>query len=103
MQVGEASKINHLSYIGDARLGADVNVGAGVITCNYDGANKHLTVIGDGAFIGSSSQLVAPVEIGAGATIGAGSTVTKNAPAEKLTVTRARQVSVDGWRRPVKG
>lgn len=102
VQVGEASKINHLSYIGDARLGSDVNVGAGVITCNYDGANKHLTVIGDGAFIGSNSQLVAPVEIGAGATIGAGSTVTKNAPAEKLTVTRARQISVDGWRRPVK-
>ncbi len=102
VQVGDASKINHLSYVGDARLGADVNIGAGVITCNYDGANKHLTIIGDGAFIGSDCQLVAPVEIGAGATIGAGSTVTKDAPAQKLTVTRARQISVEGWRRPVK-
>jgi len=102
IQVGAGSKINHLSYVGDAKLGADVNIGAGVITCNYDGANKHLTVIGDGAFIGSDCQLVAPVEIGAGATIGAGSTVTKDAPAQKLTVTRARQVSVDGWKRPVK-
>ena len=102
VQVGMGSKINHLSYVGDARLGSDVNVGAGVITCNYDGANKHLTVIGDGAFIGSDCQLVAPVEIGAGATIGAGSTVTKDAPAEQLTVTRARQISIDGWKRPVK-
>ena len=102
IQVGAGSKINHLSYVGDAKLGTDVNVGAGVITCNYDGAKKHLTVIGDGAFIGSDCQLVAPVEIGAGATIGAGSTITKNAPAQQLTVTRARQVSVDGWKRPVK-
>lgn len=102
VKVGEGSKISHLSYIGDARLGAGVNIGAGVITCNYDGANKHLTVIGDGAFIGSDCQLVAPVEIGAGATIGAGSTVTKNAPAGELTVSRARQATVSGWKKPVK-
>lgn len=102
VQLGEGSKINHLSYIGDARLGAGVNVGAGVITCNYDGVNKHQTVIGDGAFIGSDCQLVAPVEIGPGATIGAGSTVTKNAPAGELTISRARQATVAGWKKPVK-
>jgi len=100
--VAAGSKINHLSYVGDATIGADVNVGAGTITCNYDGANKHRTVIGDGAFIGSNTALVAPVEIGAGATIGAGSTITKEAPAGELTVARARQVTVPGWKRPVK-
>lgn len=101
-QVGEGSKINHLSYVGDAVLGAEVNVGAGTITCNYDGANKHLTQIDDGAFIGSNSALVAPVRIGAQATIAAGSTVTRDAPAEALTVARSRQKSISGWRRPTK-
>lgn len=100
--VGAGSKINHLSYVGDAELGEDVNVGAGVITCNYDGAAKHRTVLGDGAFIGSNCELVAPVEIAAGATIGAGSTITKSTPADKLTLSRARQVTVDGWQRPQK-
>ncbi len=102
IDVGAGSKINHLSYVGDARLGANVNVGAGVITCNYDGAQKHLTEIGDDAFIGSDSQLVAPVEVGAGATIGAGSTITKAAPADQLTLSRARQFTVEGWARPKK-
>lgn len=100
--VGAYSKMNHLSYIGDAAIGAHVNIGAGVITCNYDGANKHRTVIGDNAFIGSDTQLVAPVAIGAGATIGAGSTVTKDAPAGDLTLSRAQQKTVAGWRRPKK-
>ncbi len=101
-RVRMGSKINHLSYIGDTSVGSGVNIGAGTITCNYDGANKHRTVIGDGAFIGSDTQLVAPVEVGAGATIGAGSTITRNAPADKLTLSRARQMSVDAWQRPVK-
>jgi bifunctional UDP-N-acetylglucosamine pyrophosphorylase/glucosamine-1-phosphate N-acetyltransferase len=79
-----------------------VNIGAGTITCNYDGVNKHRTVIGDDAFIGSDTQLVAPVEVGAGATLGAGTTLTRNAPAGKLTVSRARQVTLDGWKRPVR-
>jgi bifunctional UDP-N-acetylglucosamine pyrophosphorylase/glucosamine-1-phosphate N-acetyltransferase len=100
--IATGSKVNHLSYIGDTTIGAKVNVGAGTITCNYDGANKHRTVIGDGAFIGSGVELVAPVEIGAGATIGAGSTIAKPAPAEMLPVARARQVTVPGWQRPVK-
>jgi bifunctional UDP-N-acetylglucosamine pyrophosphorylase/glucosamine-1-phosphate N-acetyltransferase len=100
--IGEGSKVNHLSYVGDARVGRGVNVGAGTITCNYDGANKHLTVIGDGAFIGSNTALVAPVEIGAGATIGAGSVITRAAPAEKLTVARGRQATVENWQRPRK-
>jgi bifunctional UDP-N-acetylglucosamine pyrophosphorylase/glucosamine-1-phosphate N-acetyltransferase len=100
--VGPGSKVNHLTYVGDTTIGAGVNVGAGTITCNYDGANKHRTVIGDGAFIGSGVELVAPVEIGAGATIGAGSTITKSAPDGKLTLERAKQVTIDGWRRPVK-
>lgn len=102
-EIGPRSKVNHLSYIGDATIGADVNVGAGTITCNYDGANKHRTVIGDGAFIGSGVELVAPVEIGAGATIGAGSTIGKAAPPGELTLERARQVTVKGWKRPQKG
>ncbi|MGH8506203.1 MAG: bifunctional UDP-N-acetylglucosamine diphosphorylase/glucosamine-1-phosphate N-acetyltransferase GlmU [Stenotrophobium sp.] len=101
-KVGKNSKINHLSYIGDAELGADVNVGAGTITCNYDGVNKHQTVIGDRAFIGSNSALVAPVKIGADATIGAGSVISKDAPAGHLTVARSKQVSLPGWHRPTK-
>lgn len=101
-RVGPGSKVNHLSYIGDTTIGAEVNVGAGTITCNYDGAAKHRTTIGDGAFIGSGVMLVAPVEVGPGATIGAGSTITKNAPAETLTVARARQTPVAGWQRPKK-
>ena len=96
------SKVNHLSYIGDAAIGTDVNVGAGTITCNYDGVNKHQTTIGDGAFIGSGVELVAPVEIGKGATIGAGSTISKPAPDDKLTLGRARQVTIDGWKKPEK-
>jgi len=101
-QVGEGSKVNHLTYVGDARIGRDVNVGAGTITCNYDGANKHLTVIGDDAFIGSNASLVAPVEIGAGATVGAGSVVSREVPVGKLTLTRAKQITLDHWRRPYK-
>jgi bifunctional UDP-N-acetylglucosamine pyrophosphorylase/glucosamine-1-phosphate N-acetyltransferase len=100
--VGEGSNVNHLSYIGDARIGGGVNVGAGTITCNYDGANKHVTEIGDRAFIGSNTALVAPVEVGAGATVGAGSVITRDAPAEKLTVARGRQITVENWRRPKK-
>ena len=101
-ELGAGAKANHLAYIGDASVGREVNVGAGTITCNYDGANKHRTVIGDGAFIGSNSSLVAPVTIGAGATIGAGSVISKDAPAGELTVTRAKQTTVAGWRRPTK-
>jgi bifunctional UDP-N-acetylglucosamine pyrophosphorylase/glucosamine-1-phosphate N-acetyltransferase len=100
--VGRGSKANHLTYLGDATVGAGVNVGAGTICCNYDGANKWRTTIEDGAFIGSGSMLVAPVTIGAGATIGAGSTITREAPAGKLTVARGRQVTIEGWQRPVK-
>lgn len=101
-RLGRGSKANHLSYIGDAEIGAGVNVGAGTITCNYDGVNKHVTRIEDGAFIGSNTALVAPVTIGKDATIGAGSVIGKNAPAGELTVARARQASVPGWQRPVK-
>lgn len=100
--IGEGSKVNHLSYVGDAQIGNKVNVGAGTITCNYDGANKHLTEIGDNAFIGSNTALVAPVKIGAGATIGAGSVINSDAPDEQLTVTRAKQISIPAWKRPVK-
>ncbi len=100
--VGEGSKINHLSYVGDAVLGRGVNVGAGTITCNYDGVNKSLTEIGDGAFIGSNSSLVAPVTIGSMATVGAGSTITKNVAAEALALTRAKQAQLDQWPRPQK-
>lgn len=96
------SKANHLAYIGDATVGARVNIGAGTITCNYDGANKHRTVIEDDAFIGSDTQLVAPVTVGKGATLGAGTTLTKDAPPESLTVSRAKQISISGWQRPVK-
>jgi bifunctional UDP-N-acetylglucosamine pyrophosphorylase/glucosamine-1-phosphate N-acetyltransferase len=101
-QVAEGSKVNHLSYVGDAELGRDVNVGAGTITCNYDGANKHRTVIGDNVFIGSDTQLVAPVTVHAGATIGAGTTVTRDVPADELALSRVRQSHVSGWRRPQK-
>jgi len=101
-QVGFNSKINHLSYVGDATVGRKVNIGAGTITCNYDGANKYRTVIGDEAFIGSDSQLVAPVTVGKGATLGAGTTLTKDAPAGELTLSRARQMTIPGWKRPVK-
>jgi bifunctional UDP-N-acetylglucosamine pyrophosphorylase/glucosamine-1-phosphate N-acetyltransferase len=96
------SKANHLAYVGDASVGSRVNIGAGTITCNYDGANKHRTVIEDDAFIGSDTQLVAPVTVGKGATLGAGTTLTKDAPAGSLTVSRAKQVSIPGWQRPVK-
>lgn len=101
-QVDRGSKINHLSYVGDATVGKNVNIGAGTITCNYDGANKYRTVIEDNAFIGSDTQLVAPVTVGRGATIGAGATITKDAPADQLTLSRAKQVSVPGWKRPEK-
>ncbi|WP_225766112.1 bifunctional UDP-N-acetylglucosamine diphosphorylase/glucosamine-1-phosphate N-acetyltransferase GlmU [Stenotrophomonas sp. Marseille-Q4652] len=100
--MGVGSKANHLAYLGDATIGAAVNIGAGTITCNYDGVNKSTTTIGDKAFVGSNSSLVAPVEVGAGATIAAGSVVTRNAPADKLTVARARQSTIDGWKRPTK-
>jgi len=100
--VAAHSKANHLAYIGDATVGSRVNVGAGTITCNYDGANKHRTVIEDDVFIGSDTQLVAPVTVGKGATLGAGTTLTKDAPPEQLTVSRPKQVSIAGWKRPVK-
>jgi len=101
-QVGEGSKANHLTYLGDTTVGSKVNVGAGTVTCNYDGANKHRTTIGDGAFIGSGAMLVAPVTVGEQATIGAGSTITKDAPAGKLTLERSKQLTLEGWKRPVK-
>ncbi len=100
--VGKGSKVNHLSYIGDAKIGAEVNIGAGTITCNYDGVNKSLTEIGDNAFVGSNSSLVAPVKIGAMATIGAGSVITKDATEGRLTLTRAKQHTINHWQRPVK-
>ncbi|MEJ2345453.1 MAG: bifunctional UDP-N-acetylglucosamine diphosphorylase/glucosamine-1-phosphate N-acetyltransferase GlmU [Gammaproteobacteria bacterium] len=100
--LGPRSKVNHLSYVGDSTVGRDVNIGAGTITCNYDGANKHRTVIEDGAFIGSDTQLVAPVTVGRGATIGAGSTITQDAPAGELTLSRATQQTIEGWQRPEK-
>jgi bifunctional UDP-N-acetylglucosamine pyrophosphorylase/glucosamine-1-phosphate N-acetyltransferase len=100
--LGAGSKANHLSYLGDASIGEKVNVGAGTITCNYDGVNKWRTEIGTGAFIGSGTMLVAPVKVGAGATIGAGSTITKDAPDEKLTLERSKQVTIESWKRPVK-
>jgi bifunctional UDP-N-acetylglucosamine pyrophosphorylase / glucosamine-1-phosphate N-acetyltransferase len=100
--IGAGSKVNHLSYVGDSQVGSAVNVGAGSITCNYDGANKWRTEIGDRAFIGSGAMLVAPVKIGDGATIGAGSTITSDAPAEKLTLARSRQITLEQWERPRK-
>ncbi len=101
-RIGDKSKANHLAYIGDAEIGQRVNVGAGTITCNYDGANKFKTIIEDDVFIGSDTQLVAPVIVGRGATLGAGTTLTKNAPPDALTVSRAKQVTVSNWQRPVK-
>ncbi|MET0888621.1 MAG: bifunctional UDP-N-acetylglucosamine diphosphorylase/glucosamine-1-phosphate N-acetyltransferase GlmU [Stenotrophomonas maltophilia] len=100
--LGAGSKANHLTYLGDAVIGSKVNIGAGTITCNYDGVNKSQTTIGDRAFIGSNSSLVAPVVIGEGATVAAGSVITRSAPADKLTVARARQETIDGWKRPTK-
>ena len=100
--IADHSKANHLAYVGDADIGQRVNVGAGTITCNYDGANKFRTIIEDDVFIGSDTQLVAPVRVGKGATLGAGTTLTKDAPADQLTVSRARQMSLAGWQRPVK-
>jgi bifunctional UDP-N-acetylglucosamine pyrophosphorylase/glucosamine-1-phosphate N-acetyltransferase len=101
-QVGSHSKANHLAYVGDATIGSGVNLGAGTITCNYDGANKFRTVIEDDAFIGSDCQLIAPVTVGKGATLAAGTTLSKDAPAGKLTLSRSRQTTIDGWKRPVK-
>ncbi|MDX1496726.1 MAG: bifunctional UDP-N-acetylglucosamine diphosphorylase/glucosamine-1-phosphate N-acetyltransferase GlmU, partial [Salinisphaeraceae bacterium] len=100
--IGQGSKVNHLSYVGDAKIGDDVNIGAGVITCNYDGAHKHLTEIGDRVFVGSDVQLVAPVKVAADATIGAGSTITKDVEAGNLAVSRSRQTQVPDWQRPKK-
>ena len=101
-EIGRGSKVNHLSYIGDTEMGAGVNIGAGTITCNYDGVNKSKTVIEDGVFIGSDTQLVAPVRVEKNATIGAGSTITRDAPADKLTISRARQVTIGAWSKPKK-
>jgi bifunctional UDP-N-acetylglucosamine pyrophosphorylase/glucosamine-1-phosphate N-acetyltransferase len=101
-ELKRGAKANHLTYLGDATVGEKVNVGAGTVTCNYDGANKWRTEIGDGAFIGSGSMLVAPVKVGAGATIGAGSTITKDTPDGKLTLERSKQMTLDGWKRPVR-
>ena len=101
-RVGAGAKINHLAYVGDAGIGAQANIGAGVITCNYDGHRKHRTEVGAGAFVGSDCQLVAPVSVGAGAVIGAGTTLTRDAPADKLTVGRARQRTVEGWVPPAR-
>ncbi|HYU69835.1 MAG TPA: bifunctional UDP-N-acetylglucosamine diphosphorylase/glucosamine-1-phosphate N-acetyltransferase GlmU [Burkholderiales bacterium] len=100
--IGAGSKANHHSYIGDSEVGSNVNVGAGTIVCNYDGANKHRTIIEDDVFIGSDTQLVAPVRVGRGATLGAGTTLTKDAPAGELTLSRVKQVSIPGWQRPAK-
>jgi len=101
-EIAAHSKANHLTYIGDSTVGSRVNIGAGTITCNYDGVNKSRTVIEDDVFIGSATQLIAPIRVGQGSTIGAGTTLTKDAPAEKLTVSRAKQITVEGWQRPVK-
>ncbi len=100
--VARGSKINHLSYVGDSEVGSNVNIGAGTITCNYDGASKHKTIIGDNVFIGSDCQLVAPVKVSDGATLGAGTTLTRDAPAGKLTISRVRQQTLDNWQRPRK-
>ena len=101
-QIAARSKANHLAYVGDTTVGRDVNIGAGTITCNYDGANKHRTIIEDDVHIGSDTQLVAPVRVGKGATLGAGTTLTKDAPAGALTISRAKQITIPGWTRPVK-
>ena len=101
-EIAKSSKANHLSYIGDSTVGQRVNIGAGTITCNYDGANKFRTIIGDDVFIGSDTQLIAPVIVASGSTIGAGSTITRNTPEGELTLSRSRQITINGWRRPVK-
>ena len=101
-QVGKGSKINHLSYVGDAELGENVNIGAGTITCNYDGVNKHKTNLGDNVFVGSNSTLVAPIKVADGSFVGAGSTLTNDVPKDALAVSRAKQRNIDGWKRPTK-
>jgi len=101
-RLGKGSKAGHLSYLGDAEIGDNVNIGAGTITCNYDGANKFKTIIGDDVFVGSDSQLVAPVTIARGATIGAGTTVTRNVGEDELVISRVKQTHIQGWLRPVK-
>lgn len=101
-ELATGSKVNHLSYVGDSQVGENTNIGAGVITCNYDGANKHKTIIGDNAFIGSNAQLVAPVTVASGATIAAGSTITQAVPEKSLAVARSKQKNIAGWKRPVK-
>jgi len=101
-KIGAGSKVNHLTYIGDTLMGSGCNIGAGTITCNYDGANKYQTVIGDDVFVGSDTQLVAPVTVGKGATIGAGSTITKDSPEGKLTLSRSKQLTIKGWQKPTK-
>ena len=101
-EVNDHTNINHLSYVGDSLVGKSVNIGAGTITCNYDGANKNQTIIEDGAFIGSDTQLIAPITIGKNATIGAGSTITEDAPSEKLTLSRKKQKTIDNWKRKKK-
>ena len=101
-QLGEGSKASHLSYLGDTEVGREVNIGAGTITCNYDGANKHKTIIKDGAFIGSDTQLVAPVTVGKNSTIGAGSTITSDTEDGELTLSRTSQKTIKGWKRPKK-
>ena len=100
--VGNGSKINHLSYVGDAELGENVNVGAGTITCNYDGVNKHKTTMGNGVFIGSNSTLIAPIKIANKGFVAAGSTVNKDVSADTLAVSRAKQRNISGWKRPTK-
>lgn len=100
--IGEGSKVSHLTYIGDTQMGSDVNIGAGTITCNYDGANKFQTIIGDNVFVGSDTQLVAPVTLGNGTVIGAGSTITKDTPENELTLSRSKQLTIKGWNRPTK-
>jgi bifunctional UDP-N-acetylglucosamine pyrophosphorylase / glucosamine-1-phosphate N-acetyltransferase len=102
VSIGANSKANHLSYLGDATIGANVNIGAGTITCNYDGVNKHRTTIEDGVFVGSNTALIAPITLGTNSTIGAGSTINKNAPPGELTVARAKQLTIPGWKRPAK-
>jgi bifunctional UDP-N-acetylglucosamine pyrophosphorylase/glucosamine-1-phosphate N-acetyltransferase len=101
-RIGAGSKVNHLSYIGDAQLGSGVNVGAGTITCNYDGIAKHRTQMGDGVFVGSNSTLVAPLRLGDGAFVAAGTTVTRDVPAEALGVARVSQRNIEGWQSPVQ-
>jgi bifunctional UDP-N-acetylglucosamine pyrophosphorylase/glucosamine-1-phosphate N-acetyltransferase len=100
--LGEGSKAGHLTYLGDTEVGAGANIGAGTITCNYDGVNKSKTIIGDGAFIGSNASLVAPVQIGAEATVGAGSTITKTVKDNELAIGRGKQINLAGWKKPVK-